>query len=137
MSQQYQPIFVFEDTVRIYDTDAQGIVHYAGYYRFFTNATEKFMIEKVGIPFPIVNDEFWFVIVESHATYHKPAKLGDRLTVTLTPKALSKKVIRFEYKISTRGELIVDGYTVHVAINPKIWKSREIPDEILNKIFTP
>ena len=32
--------FVFEDTVRIYDTDAQGVVHYAGYYRFFTDAAE-------------------------------------------------------------------------------------------------
>lgn len=137
MSQQAQIEFVFEDTVRIYDTDAQGIVHYAGYYRFFTNATEKFMIEKVGIPYPIVSDELWFVIAESHATYHKPARLGDKLTVTLTPKTISPKVLRFEFRITTKGELLVEGYIVQVAINPKIWKSREIPNDILSKILTP
>jgi hypothetical protein len=40
--------FVFEDNVRIYDTDAQAIVHYAGYYRFFTDAAERFMRETLG-----------------------------------------------------------------------------------------
>jgi len=62
--------FVFEETVRIYDTDAQGIAHYASYYRFFTNTIEKYMREKVGIPYPNVNDELWFVMVESHAVYN-------------------------------------------------------------------
>ncbi|TRM74408.1 acyl-CoA thioesterase, partial [Sulfolobus sp. E5] len=75
--------YVFQEVVRIYDTDAQGIAHYAAYYRFFTNTIEKFMHDKVGIPYPIVNDELWFVIIESQAIYHKPVKLGDNLTILL------------------------------------------------------
>ena len=126
--------FVFEETVRIYDTDAQGIAHYASYYRFFTNTIEKYMREKAGIPYPIVNDELWFVMVESHAVYKKPVKLGDALSILLSPKALSKKAIRFDFKILRKGELTTEGYVVQVAINPKIWKSVEIPDEILRKI---
>lgn len=126
--------FIFEETVRIYDTDAQGIAHYASYYRFFTNTIEKFMKEKAGIPYPNVNDELWFVMVESHASYKKPVKLGDTLTILISPRALSKKVVRFDFKILKKGEITTEGYVIQVAINPKIWKSVEIPDEILSKI---
>ncbi|AHC51541.1 thioesterase [Sulfolobus acidocaldarius SUSAZ] len=126
--------YVFEEVVRIYDTDAQGIAHYASYYRFFTNTIEKFIHEKVGIPYPIVNDELWFVMVESHATYHKPVRLGDRLTILLTPKILSSKVIKFDLKIIRKGELTTEGNLTQVAINPKIWKAVDIPNEILSKL---
>ena len=128
--------FVFEETVRIYDTDAQGIAHYASYYRFFTNTIEKYMKEKAGIPYPIVNDELWFVMVESHAVYKKPVRLGDSLSILISPKALSKKAIRFDFKILKGGEETTEGYVVQIAINPKAWKSIEIPDEILRKIVS-
>lgn len=126
--------YVFQEVVRIYDTDAQGIAHYAAYYRFFTNTIEKFMHDKVGIPYPIVNDELWFVIIESQAIYHKPVKLGDNLTILLSPKIVSNKVIKFELKIYRNGELTTEGYLTQVAINPKIWKSTEVPKDIMSKI---
>ncbi|QGA53458.1 acyl-CoA thioesterase [Sulfolobus sp. E5-1-F] len=126
--------YVFEDVVRIYDTDAQGIAHYAAYYRFFTNTIEKFVREKVGIPYPIVNENLWFVILESHAVYHKPVKLGDKLTILLSQKILTSKTIRFDFRILRDGELTTEGYVIQIAINPKIWKSTEMPKEIIDKM---
>ncbi|AEB94989.1 MAG: thioesterase family protein [Metallosphaera sp.] len=126
--------FVFEDVVRIYDTDAQGIAHYASYYRFFTNTIEKFMRDKVGIPYPNVSDDLWFVMVETHATYKEPVRLGDNLTITISPSSLSKKTIKFDMKIISKGRLTTQGYVIQVAINPKIWKATEIPDNILKSI---
>ncbi|MEM0113967.1 MAG: thioesterase family protein [Metallosphaera sp.] len=126
--------FVFEDVVRIYDTDAQGIAHYASYYRFFTNTIEKFMRDKVGIPYPNVSDDLWFVMVETHATYKEPVRLGDNLTITISPSSLSKKTIKFDIKIISKGRLTTQGYVIQVAINPKIWKATEIPDNILKSI---
>ncbi|ARM75631.1 acyl-CoA thioesterase [Acidianus manzaensis] len=127
--------FVFRETVRIYDTDAQGIAHYASYYRFFTNAIEKLMTEKLGINYPI-SDNFWFVIVESHAVYKKPLKLGDEIDVVLSPKVLSKKVIRFDISIIRKGEKTTEGYVIQASIDPKTWKAIELPDDILNKIIS-
>ncbi|WP_338603750.1 thioesterase family protein [Sulfolobus tengchongensis] len=127
--------YVFEDVVRIYDTDAQGIAHYAAYYRFFTNTIEKFVKEKTGIPYPIVDEDLWFVIAESHAVYHKPVKLGDKLTVLLSPKVLSSKTVRFDFKILKDGELTTEGYVIQVAINPKVWKSVEMPKDLINKLM--
>ena len=126
--------FVFEDTVRIYDTDAQDIAHYASYYRFFTNTIEKYMKDKAGIPYPNVNDELWFVMVETHAVYRRPVRLGDELTVIISPQFVSKKVIRFDLKILVKGTVTTEGYVTQVAINPKVWKSVEIPEDILKRI---
>ncbi|WP_236751100.1 thioesterase family protein [Acidianus sp. HS-5] len=131
-----QTEFVFEETVRIYDTDIQGIAHYASYYRFFTNAIEKYMKDKVGINYPIVNDSLWFVIVESHAVYKRPIRLGDRISVVLSPKALSKKIVRFDMAIFRDGEKTTEGYITQASINPKTWKAIELPVELLNKITT-
>jgi acyl-CoA thioester hydrolase len=131
-----QAEFVFEETVRIYDTDTQGIAHYASYYRFFTNAIEKYMQEKVGIKYPIVNDDLWFVIVESHAVYKRPLRLGDRISVVLSPKAISKKIIRFDMNIFKDGEKTTEGYVVQATINPKTWKAIELPDELIARITT-
>ncbi|AWR96982.1 acyl-CoA thioesterase [Acidianus sulfidivorans JP7] len=128
--------FIFNETVRIYDTDAQGIAHYASYYRFFTNAIEKLMTEKLGVKYPIVNDELWFVIVESHAVYKKPLKLGDEITIAISPMVLSKKIIKFDISIIKEGEKTTEGYVTQASINPKTWKAVELPDDILNKIIS-
>ena len=126
--------FVFEDTVRIYDTDAQGVVHYAGYYRFFTDAAENFMRETLGISYPLLDNDTWFVVVESKAQYKKSARLGDNLSVVLRPKKLSRKALRFDFQILRNGDLICDGYITQVAINKNEWKAVELPKALLQKI---
>lgn len=128
--------FVYKETVMVYDTDAQGIAHYAAYYRFFTNAVEKFMRDKTGINYPIVNDELWFVIVESHAVYKKPLKLGDEIIIAISPKVLSKKIIKFDISIIKGGDKTTEGYIIQASINPKTWKTVELPDDLINKITT-
>ncbi|QKR00659.1 acyl-CoA thioesterase [Metallosphaera tengchongensis] len=126
--------YVFQDIVRVYDTDAQGIAHYAAYYRFFTNTIEKFFQERVGVPYPIVDENLWFVIVESEAKYLKPVRLGERLTVLMEPEKVSEKVLKFKLKILRDGDTTTEGYLVQVAINPKVWKSVEIPKTITDRV---
>ncbi len=125
---------VFTDRVRIYDTDAQGIVHYAGYYRFFTDAAEGFMHDTLGISYPILDEKTWFVVVESEAKYYKSAKLGDELSVILKPKLLSEKVLRFDFEIFVRGTAICAGHITQVSINKQYWKSTPMPQSIQKKI---
>jgi|OSPMetMinimDraft_2_1075162.scaffolds.fasta_scaffold00252_5 acyl-CoA thioester hydrolase len=128
--------YIFKDIVRIYDTDAQGIVHYAGYYRFFTDATESFARERLGISYPMLNDEVWFVVVESNAKYRRPAKLGEVLSVHLAPEVLSEKAIKFNFRIfgDSQDSILCEGYITQVAINRKIWKAIPIPSQVLDKI---
>jgi acyl-CoA thioester hydrolase len=127
--------FIFKENVRIYDTDAQGIVHYAGYYRFFTDALEQFVKDRIGGTFPLLEDGVWFVVVESNAKYYKPARVGDELEVSLSPTLLSEKVIKFNFGIERSGELLCDGYITQVALNESKWKSVPIPKKFVDRIF--
>ena len=122
--------FVFNDYVRIYDTDAQRVVHYAGYYRFFTDSAEKFMSKAVGINYPLFDSKVWFVVVESQAQYYKPAKLGDRLSVSLVASMISKKALRFDFNIRRKGVRICSGHIVQVAIDRRRWKATNIPTRL-------
>jgi acyl-CoA thioester hydrolase len=125
---------VFTDRVRIYDTDAQGIVHYAGYYRFFTDAAESFMRDTLGVSYPLLDAKTWFVVVESEAKYYKSAKLGDTLSVMLDPKLLSPKVLRFDFKIFVNGTLSCGGHITQVAIDKQHWRSTQMPKQLQVKI---
>ncbi len=126
--------FVYKETVRIYDTDAQGIVHYAGYYRFFTDALEQFAIHRTGRMFPLLNEDIWFVVVESNAKYYKSAHSGEELDVSLNVTLLSEKTIKFDFKINRKDELICEGYIIQVAIDKNRWKSVPIPKDIVDKL---
>lgn len=125
--------FVTALPVRIFHTDAQGVVHYAGYYNFFTSAIEEYGITKFGKPMALFSENLWFVIVESCAKYYKPAKLGDILKVYLIPEVISDKAIKFNFEIKKDGILLVDGYLTLVAIDKTAWKAVSVPKEILEK----
>ena len=119
--------FVWKDRVRIYDTDAQGIVHYAGYYRFFTDAFEQFSRAELGSDLPVASGRVWFVVVESSARYHKPARLGDILMTHVSAELAGSKAIRFSFRIFRGRELLVDGSIVQVAIDSRRWKAVDLP----------
>jgi acyl-CoA thioester hydrolase len=127
-------IFVWNERVRIYDTDAQGIVHYSGYYRFFTDAFEQFSRDVLASEFPLISEKVWFVVVESKAVYHKPAHLGDKLSIGVEAEILGKKALKFSFKIHKEESLMCDGYIVQVAVDSKKWKAIEIPKKIVDKI---
>ncbi len=127
--------YVYDETVRIYDTDAQGVVHYAGYYRFFTDALEQFANQKAKRMYPLVNEKVWFVVVESNAKYYKSARVGDKLKVGLVPTQLSSKALRFDFDIRRGEDLLCEGYIVQVAIDKDKWKATEIPKDVVENIF--
>ncbi len=125
--------YSFTEDVKIYDTDAQGIVHYAGYYRFFTDTMQEFLRTK-GFNFPFIDDTHWFVVLESNAKYINSAKIGDKIVTTLKITQLSKKILKFEFNIKRDGDAIAEGYLLHICINPKVWKSTEIPQSFLDRL---
>ncbi len=127
--------FFFDEMVRIYDTDAQGIVHYAGYYRFFTDALEQFSNARAGYLFPAINEKLWLVVVESNAKYYKSARAGDKIRVGITPSIISEKAIRFDFSIRRDGDLLCEGYIIQVVIDKNKWKAVPIPKELIDKLI--
>ena len=125
--------YSFSEDVKIYDTDAQGVVHYSGYYRFFTDAMQEFVKLK-GYNFPFIDDERWMVVLESGAKYINSARMGDVLNTVLKVSLISKKIIRFDFDIVRGEDIICQGYILHICIDKNKWKSTDLPQEFIDKL---
>lgn len=129
--------FKTKETVHVYDTDYQGIAHYAAYYRFFTDCIEAFQKQILGQKKPdFSKGSVWFVVGESDAHYNRPVRAGDMLQVMLDVALASPSVIKYAFKIKnlTSNEISTEGYLKMVAINPKTWKATRVPTNIAKKI---
>jgi acyl-CoA thioester hydrolase len=126
--------FVWGETVRIYDTDTEGIAHYAGYYRFFTDAFEQFAKNRLLLDWPLVNNRVWFVVVESYARYYKPLRLGDRMRTHVNVEIVGKKALAFNFRIYKNAAMVCEGKIVQVAIDRRAWKAVQLPKSIVAKV---
>ncbi len=126
---------VYTTTVKVYDTDFQGISHYASYYRFYTDAITYFSEKVFGDSLEsLAYKGIWFVVVESFSKYHKPAKIGDKLSVEVTAELLNPKVIKYSFRIFKEKDFLTEGYLTMVCVDPKVWKSTEIPKDLVDKL---
>jgi acyl-CoA thioester hydrolase len=78
----------FALTVRVYyeDTDAAGVVYYAGYLRFMERARTEWL-ESLGFPLAGFEREHGvtFAVRRAEIDFLKPARLDDRLAVSVLP----------------------------------------------------
>src|SRR5262245_37267595 len=76
----------FSFPVRVYyeDTDAAGVVYYANYLKFMERARTEWLLA-LGFDLGALEREHGIAFAVHHADirYHQPARLGDRLAVTV------------------------------------------------------
>ncbi len=89
---------VFRWPLRVYyeDTDAGGIVFYANYLKFFERARTEWL-RAAGIGQQQLSEETGgiFVVKNASIDYHAPAKLDDRLEISVQVKKLGRASIEF------------------------------------------
>ena len=83
----------FEWPVRVYyeDTDAQGVVYYANYFRFLERARTEWL-RSLGVDQEklLRRDRRMFVVTSLHADFRQAAKFNDALVVTARLGGLSR-----------------------------------------------
>ncbi len=106
---------VFEWPVRVYyeDTDAQGVVYYANYFRFMERARTEWL-RSLGVDQPkmLYQDRKMFVVVSTSADFVVPAVFNDELIVTASLKRLTRATFDIEqniYRGSVDGTLLLRG----------------------------
>jgi len=117
-SKAVEPNFsVIEARVLYADTDQMGVVYHGTYFRWFEAGRGDYMrrrgesyasCEKSGIQLPVI---------EVNATYRKPAKYDDLITIKTSVENIGPVVVHFCYEISKDDNLLVKGFTKHAAIN--------------------
>ena len=79
---------IFEWPVRVYyeDTDAQGVVYYANYFRFLERARTEWL-RSLGVDqkHMLDVDRRMFVVVRSEADFLKSASFNDELIIRNAP----------------------------------------------------
>ena len=122
--------------VRVYyeDTDAQGVVYYANYFKFMERARTEW-IRSLGVEQDVLLDEQrrMFVVVDMHAEFHRPARFNDQLVVTagLEHRARASFVIRQEIRRGRLdGELLVGGTVRAAYLDADSMKPAKLPDSL-------
>lgn len=96
----------FDWPVRVYyeDTDAQGVVYYANYFRFMERARTEWL-RALGVDQEklLRAERRMFVVVSTHAEFVVPAKFNDELIVTTRLKNLTRASFDIEQNIYRNG----------------------------------
>ena len=117
-----------EFRVYLEDTDAQGIVYYANYLRYFERGRSEFL-ESLGVSMDeVARPDCRLVVYEIRMKFRKPASLGDRLEVLTSMQRASEYRITFRQQVRRRGETesLVSGEVDVVAIG-KDGALKELP----------
>jgi len=125
--------------IRVYyeDTDLSGVVYHANYLRFMERArTEFFRLAGVTKMADLDGEEptAW-AIREVRASYLRPARVDDALTVRTTLVAISGARIEAVQKIYAGDNLLMDGWIQACIITLK-GQPRRLP-QTLRDLLTP
>ena len=130
----------FELRVRVYyeNTDAQGVVYYANYFRFMERARTEWL-EAMGVDHVTMmkEDNRILVVTEAHAKFIIPARLGDTLVVTAGLSQLSRATFEIEqniYRGSSDGELLIQGGVTAAYLAADTMRPKRIPQDFLKEI---
>jgi len=125
--------------VRVYyeDTDAQGVVYYANYFKFMERARTEW-IRSLGIEQDSMlrDQRRMFVVVESRAEFVIPARFNDELIVTaaLLEKARASFLIEQNiYRGSLEGELLCRGTTRAAFVNADTLRPARLPESLFEE----
>lgn len=129
----------FELPIRVYyeDTDAQGVVYYANYFRFMERARTEWL-RSLGVDMVHLQEveRRIFVVAEVSARFHAPARLSDDLIVTAALADLTRVTFDIEQKIfrnSTDGELLISGIVKAAYLDADTMRPKRVPSTIFGE----
>ena len=120
---------ILEFRVYLEDTDAQGIVYYANYLRFFERGRSE-ILESLGIPMnEVARPDSRLVVYEIRVKFRRPVLLGDRIEVVTSMARESAYRLNFRQQIRRKGEdeALVSGEVDVVSIDGN-GTLRELPE---------
>ena len=126
----------FEWSIRVYyeDTDAQGVVYYANYFRYMERARTEWL-RSLGVDQArlLNEDRRMFVVTETNAAFLAPATLMDEVVVTARLANLSRATFDIEQNIylnSLDGKLLVRGGVKAAYLNADTLRAMRVPAEL-------
>jgi acyl-CoA thioester hydrolase len=125
--------------VRVYyeDSDAQGLVYFANYFKFMERARTEWL-RSLGVEQDVLLYEKrrFFVVVEAQADFLLPARFNDELIVTAALLSRARASFLIEQKIfrdNPDGELLCRGTTRAAYLAADSLKPARLPDTLFKE----
>ena len=124
-------MFSVKKRINFYDCDPAGIFFFARVYELCHSAYEE-MIQSFNLKEEYwTNDNFIVPILKSEASYHKPIKYGEIITVEINVNNLRNFSFELNYEIrNDKNEVCTKVKTVHIFVDKKTWKKTEIVEDV-------
>lgn len=129
----------FQWPVRVYyeDTDAQGVVYYANYFRFMERArTEWLRALGVNQERMLNEDRRMFVVTRTELDFVVPARFNDELIVTAQLAGLSRATFDIEqviYRDGFGGTICCRGGCRAALLNADTLKPQRVPASLFEE----
>lgn len=111
--------------VRYQDYDILGHVNNAVYLTYLEDARSAFLSERVGLSV----GEIDMVIAHIEVDFLAPVEDADEVDVAIAVTAVGDTSFTMAYEIRDDGDVVLEGESVQVTIDPETGESRPIPDE--------
>jgi acyl-CoA thioester hydrolase len=122
--------------LRVYyeDTDAQGVVYYANYFRFMERARTEWLralgVDQVAL---MEQERRIFVVTETKAQFVVPARFNDEIVVTARLAGLTRATFDIEqniYRDSLDGPLLLRGSVRAAYLDADTLRPKRVPESL-------
>ena len=116
--------------IRYEETDRMGVAYYANYLVWFEVGRTE-LLRAIGLPYREMEEKHRCIlpVVEAFCKYRRFVGYDEEITIKTAIKEAKRRGITFEYNLYRDEELVAQGYTKHVVIDPQ-GKVRSFPEEI-------
>ncbi len=106
-----------EIEVRYYETDGQGIVHHANYFKYFELARIQ-MLKSIGHDYAELERQGILLVVHSvHCRFVAPARFGDKLRIVTSVERITPARIDHSYRVMRDEVLLAEGKSTIACID--------------------
>ena len=125
-------MFRYETKIRLYDTDAAGILFFANQFRLVEEAYEAFLEDNGILIKDFLNkSDFLVPIVHADSDFLSPLRPGDRISIEIDLIRLGKTSFTLGHTITKEKDTLCGkGSTVHVCVSSKDFTRITVPDNI-------
>ena len=119
--------------VRYAETDQMGVVYHANYFVWFEVGRVE-LLRQLGFSYRDMeaNDGCGIAVIDARCRYKAPARYDEEVMVRTRLKYLRESLVQFEYEVvrADDGELLAEGDTTHIVVDPKM-KKVSLPEKYL------
>jgi 1,4-dihydroxy-2-naphthoyl-CoA hydrolase len=124
-------MITFKKRINFYHCDPAGILFYARLFEICHSVYEE-MISGFNLEENYwQNDDYVVPIVKCDAVFYKPVKPGEEVTIEIVVTELRETSFELSYSIKNNSDVeVAAAKTVHVFVDKKKWKGKEIKDSL-------